>query len=467
MTEPPHAGDESKDAGLGWLLRKLVAVRAGETPALFLAWAYFFCLLTINYILRPLREQQGLVGGQEALAVNFLGTFGGMLVANPLYAWIVTRWPRRKFIPFVHRFLLSNLLVFYLVTRSAPESWQRGIAWAFFVWVSVFNLFVIAVFWSLMADLFDLEEGKRLFGFVSVGGTLGAITGASITAWLARSIPPVHLLLVAAIPLELSVHAMRRLVHLRGMRDEIIPSRAERARSKPRTPEAAGPIEEMDQGGVFTGIALVFRSSYLAWICLYMLLGSISGTILYFEQAGIVSAATSNKGEQTAIFARIDLWVNLVTLVIQLFFTGRIVKRIGIGPTLLLQCLGFGLALVILGTSPTLGVLALSMVLFRTGHYATSRPAREVLFTMVGREAKYKSKGFIDTFVYRGGDAIGAYLKIALSSLGGLGSRGVAFAALPIALVWSLVALTLGRKQIELARSRARAAPLPRAESVR
>lgn len=442
------------------LLRRVVDVHAGEMPSLLLAWAYFFALLTSYYILRPLREQQGLVGDQVSLLVNFLGTLGGMAIANPLYAWIVTRWPRRKFIPFVYRFFLLNLLLFFAVTKFAPASWERPVAWAFFVWVSVYNLFVVAVFWSLMADLFTLEQGKRLFGFISVGGSLGAITGSTITGWLVTHLAPVYLLLVSAALLEATVQVMRGLVRARGLHQESVPAQAQ------SLPVAARP-EETEYGSVFTGIGLVFRSSYLAWICLYMLLASISGTILYFAQADIVSAASADRGERTAIFARIDLCASSLTLLIQLFLTGRIVKRFGLGPTLAFQCVCFALALSILGLSPTLGALVVLMVLFRAGHYATSRPAREVLFTVVGREVKYKSKGFIDTFVYRGGDVLGAALKVGLSSFGGLGLRGIAFCSLPIAIAWGATALIIGRKHSELIRAQGRPSPLPRAEAVR
>jgi AAA family ATP:ADP antiporter len=210
-----------------------------------------------------------------------------------------------------------------------------------------------------------------------------------------------------------------------------------------------------------SGIALAFRSPYLAWICLYMLLGSIAGTILYFEQAAVVKAAVTDAAERTAFLARIDFVVNVAALSVQLFLTGRIVQRIGIGPTLAIQCTVFGIALVLLGISPALFVVAAGMALFRIGHYATSRPAREALFTVVGREAKYKSKGFIDTFVYRFGDVVGAWLKVGLGSIGGLGTQGIALASLPIAIAWGAVGLVLGRRQKTLIRARAEAVSLP------
>jgi ATP:ADP antiporter, AAA family len=449
---------DSSVEGKGSALHRLVDVREGEMPSLMIAWAYFFCLLTINYILRPMREQIGVAGGEVALAINFMGTLGGMIVANPLYAWIVTRWPRQKFLPFVYRFFATNLVVFYLLFRFSPESWRPALSFAFFVWVSVINLFAVATFWSLMADLFSFEQGKRLFGFISVGGTLGAITGSAFVSQVAKSTDPGILLLVAVALFESTVWAMRALVRKRGLRAEELALAREAANDRP---------EDEETGGILNGMSLVFRSSYLTWICLYMLVGSIAGTILYFLQADIVKAAASDKGAQTAIFAKIDLGVNVLTLIVQLFLTGRMVKRLGVGVTLCLQCAAFGIALVALGFDPSLNVLCLAMVFFRTGHYATSRPAREVLFTVVGREAKYKSKSFIDTFVYRGGDAIGAWLKYGMGSLGGLGLQGIALASIPIALIWGTIAIVVGRKQRALLHRRAEDEALSRSQAIR
>jgi len=452
---------EESSGGLAGVARKIVDFRRGEGAAVLLSCAFFFLLLMSYYVLRPVRDQLGVAVGEMELLWNFVCTLVAMLLANPLYAWIVTRWPRRRFLPFVYRFFIANLVLFFAVLKFAPPEWQRAMSRVFFVWVSVFNLFVVAVFWSLLVDLFSLEQGKRLFGVVSVGGSLGAISGSFLASLLARPFGPVNLLLISAALLEVSVWTMKALT--RGSRiDSDTGARPVRtAGGPPRT------LEELDQGGVLNGIALVFRSPYLAWICIYMLFGSVAGTILYFEQAGVLRAAIADKAEQTVFLAHIDLFVNLGALSVQLFLTGRIVRWLGIGPTLAIQCTVFGVALVLLAISPVLGIVALAMVLFRTGHYATSRPAREALFTVVGREAKYKSKGFIDTFVYRFGDALGALLKVGLGRIGGLDTHGIALASLPIAGAWAAVGLVLGRRQKMLIRSQAGAAALPAAPLVR
>lgn len=442
------------EGGFAKLSRRIVDVRSGEVAALLYSCAYFFCILTSNYILRPVRDQLGLVGGQENLAQNFTGTLLAMLIANPIFAWLVTRFSRQTFIQILYRFFALNLVLFYAAMKFGPATWQTWMNQLFFVWVSMFNLFAVAVFWSLLADLFTLEQSKRLFGPVSVGGSIGAITGSTLTTSLAKVLGPIALILVAAALLEVGVQLMKALTRAAPKRVE---SPAERA-------HASAP-ENLQEGGILTGIALVFRSTYLAWICLYMLLGSVAGTILYFEQAAVVKAAVTDAAERTAFLARIDLVVNIIALSVQLFLTARIVKKIGIGPTLAIQCTLFGLALVLIGATPALAAVVAGMVLFRIGHYATSRPAREALFTVVGREAKYKSKGFIDTFVYRFGDVVGAWLKIGLGSIGGLGTQGIALASIPIAIAWASVGLLLGRRQKKLVGGGEKTAALPIAPS--
>jgi AAA family ATP:ADP antiporter len=446
-----EAVSERENKGFTGLLRRVVDVRDGEVAVLLLSAAYFYCVLTSNYILRPVRDQFGLVGGPENLAQNFTGTLIAMLLANPFYAWLVTRWPRQVFISLMYRFFVANLLIFFALLRFAPPSWQMTMSQLFFVWVSVFNLFVVAAFWSLLADIFTLEQGKRLFGFVSVGGSIGAITGSLLTTGLAKLLGPVSLLLVSAALLESAVWLMKAVSRLGSVRMKQI---------QPAPSTASGP-EDAEEGGLLTGIALVFRSHYLAWICLYMLLGSVAGTILYFEQAAALKTGILDAAERTAFLARIDLWVNVTVACIQLFLTGRIVKVLGIGPTLAIQCALFGTGLVLIGISPTMGFVVTGMAIFRIGHYATSRPAREALFTVVGRQAKYKSKGFIDTFVYRFGDVVGAWLKVGLGSIGGLGTQGIALASLPIAVAWGAVGLVLGRRQKTLIRAREEAVSLP------
>ncbi len=430
---------------------RIVDVRRSELSALVLSAVYFFCVLTSNYILRPVRDQLGLAGGQIDLAHNFTGTLIAIVIATPLFAWLVTKFSRQRFIPMMYRFFALNLVVFFALMRFGPEPWQRWLNQVFFAWVSMFNLFAVAVFWSLMADIFSLEQSKRLFGPIAVGGSLGAIAGSSFVSAFAKLLGPPALLLVSAGLLEAGVQLMFAI--LRATRQSV--------EQRPAPAAPAGSPEAREEGGILTGIALVFSSGYLAWICGYMLLGSAAGTILYFEQAAVVRTAVTNAAERTQFLARVDLTVNIAALLTQLFLTARIVKWIGIGPTLAIQCVLFGIGLVAVGATPALAIVVGANILFRIGHYATSRPSREVLFTVVGREAKYKSKGFIDTFVYRFGDFAGAWLNIGLGSLGGLGVQGIALASLPIAIAWGSIGILLGRKQKRLVGEQAKPAPLP------
>jgi len=310
--------------------------------------------------------------------------------------------------------------------------------------VSVYNLFVVSIFWQMNVDLFSPEQGKRLFGFIAAGATIGAIVGAAVTASLARYVSPMILLLGAAVLLELAVFAVGRLSRL--------------STTLHRQPATAAANEERPiGGGILSGITRAFGSRYLVNVSLFLLLFAITSTVLYFQQAGIVSRSFTDRGAQTAFFATVDLLVNILTLAIQLFLTGRIVLWLGVGLALAflpaLTILGFGA----LSAAPTLGAIAAFQVVRRAGDYAIARPTREVLFTVVPREDRYKAKSFIDTFVYRLGDQVGAWGVAGFRALGA-GAAELALIAIPIAFLWLLNALWLGRRQEKMAEARAAAA---------
>lgn len=420
------------------LLRKAVRVGDGEIRALLWSCAYFFFLLSSFYVIRPLRDEMGVTGGGDKLNLLFLGTLAGTLVANPPFAALASRFPRRIFIPVVYRVLVAALLVFYLLFSVEKGVNKIQVARVFFVWASVFNLIAVSVFWGLMADLFRPEQGKRLFGFIGVGGTLGAIGGAALTAGLAPRVGPVNLLLLAAALLEAAIFSVRRLVRIFAVGPD----------------GARVPDSELPPGrGVWSGIRLVMTSPYLLGICLFLFCFSLSSTFIYFEQARIAKATFADAAQRTAFFARIDLYVNLLTLLIQAFLSGRIISSIGVGPALALLP-AFSLAgFVGLGFAPIASVLVPFQVMRRAAEYALARPAREVLFTVVNREEKYTSKNFIDTFVLRGGDAAGVWADTLLASLG-VATAGVALTFAPVAGVWVCIALFLGKRHGALARMR-------------
>jgi AAA family ATP:ADP antiporter len=411
------------------MLGRLVQVRRDEVAAMLWSFAYFFCLLCGYYILRPVRDEMGIQGGLDNLPWLFTATFVAMLAALPVFGWLSARFERRKLLPIVYLFFAANLIGFWALMelRLAPDFTAR----AFFVWLSVFSLFVVSVFWSFMADLFRNEQARRLYGFISAGGSLGALAGPSMTAMLAREIGPGGLLLVSACMLLLATACIQRL--------------GTWAATVSRRSGSGQPLG----GSMFAGITLALKSPYLMGIALYVVLGTILGTFLYFHQAALVNEQLSASGERTALFAQIDLAVNALTLVCQLFVVNRLIRYFGVGFALVLLPAVSIAGFLLIGLLPTLAVLVVFQVLRRAGEYAISRPSREILFTVLTREEKYKSKNFIDTAVFRGGDAVSGWLFSGLQVLG-LGFAGIAFAAVPIAMVWAGTGWMLARSQEEM-----------------
>jgi len=431
---------------------RAVGAEPGELPALLIACAYFFSLLCAYYILRPLRDEMGIQGGVEQLQWTFTGTFIVMLLAVPLFGWAVARYPRRRLLPVVYGFFIANLLIFYALFQG---DWARPwVARAFFIWVSVFNLFIVSVFWSFMADVFSNAQARRLFGVIAAGGSAGAVVGPALTAVLSTRIGTAELLLVSVAFLLACLLCIRALL---------------RWRWRPEAPGAAGVsgapgalgVRNITQGaddagaaihgGVLEGALRVLRSPYLLAICLFVLLYTSLSTFLYFEQAHIVRAAFDDPARRTALFAGIDLAVNALTLLAQLFVTARLIARLGLGATLALVPLGLAAGFAVLAVQPALGVLIALQVLRRAGNYAFTRPGREILFTVLPRTDKYKSKNFIDTVVYRGGDALSAWAFAGLAGLG-LGLSAIAWLAVPLALLWAGLGVWLGRRQEALRR---------------
>jgi AAA family ATP:ADP antiporter len=440
------AGAEASAGGIvRTLLGRLVQVRPGEAPALGWAWLYIFSVLSSYYIIRPIRDQAGVAGGVNNLQWLFTGTLIGMLVLNIPFAYLVKKLPRSRFVPITYRFFAANIILFAVLLYWSDSQQTIWVGRIFFIWVSVFNLFVVSVFWQINVDLFSPEQGKRLFALIAAGATVGAIVGSSLTASLARYVSPIYLLLGAAILLEVAVFSVGRLSRL--------------SPSLRRQPIVGA--EEVPIGGsVFAGITHAFRSRYLLNVSLFLLLFAITSTFLYFQQAGIVSQRFSDRGAQTAFFASIDLLVNVLTLAVQLFLTGRIVLLLGVAFTLgvlpALTIIGFG-ALALL---PTIAAIAVFQVLRRAADYAIARPTREVLFTVVPREDRYKAKSFIDTVVYRTGDQVGAW-SVALLRWVGLSATATSLVVIPIAVLWLLNAVWLGRRQ-ELLAARQQMEPDPR-----
>ena len=412
--------------------RTVLLLDPAERRPLLLAFLYFFFVLASYYVLRPIRDAMGIAGGVDDLPWLFTATLVATAAVGPPFAALVARLPRRGFATLAYRLLILGLVGFFVALWFAPDR-ALWIGRGFYVFVSVFNLFAVSLFWAVMADCFRSEQAIRLYGVIAAGGTLGSIVGGGVTASLVAWIGDVPLLLVSALLLELALRCMRGLT-----------------RDLQRTDARQQAFEHSRIGGsVVAGFTHVARSPYLLGICGFMLLYTIGSTFLYFMQAGIVAEAFSDRTARVAFFASIDVWVGAATLAAQLFLTARVLRHLGIGWTLALLPLVSILGFVLLGLAPTLAVLVGFQVARRMVNYALSRPSREVLFVPLTREDKYKAKTVIDTFVYRAGDQIGAWSSAALTAAG-LGIAGIAGLAAPLAGVWLLLALWLGRANLRL-----------------
>jgi len=410
---------------------RLLAIRPGEGRAALWSFAYFFCVLASYYVLRPVREEMGVATGVERLPWLFTGTFAAMVAAVPLFGLLAARFPRRTLLPVVYAFFIACILgLFALLRGVGAPAWAPA---AFFIWLSVFNLFVVSVFWSFMADVWREEQARRLFGFIAAGGSAGALVGPAVTALLAPRMGPVNLLPVAAALLAGALVCVARL-------------RRDAAAAGP----GALPADESPLGGgALGGFTRVLGSTYLAGIALFVALGTLFATFVYFQQAQIMRSAFADPGRRTAVFAVMDLIVNALTIGAQLFVTGALATRFGVTRVLpalpVLTLAGF----TVLTMATTAGVLIMFQVLRRAAQYGITGPAREMLFTVVPREDKYKAKNLIDTVISRGGDALSGWAFAGLSALG-LGMAGVSLVALPLAALWIALAVYLGRREERL-----------------
>ena len=413
------------------LLRTVFPIRRGEILSVVLAAGFFFCVLNALMVLRPAREALGMQGGLDAVRWLFVGTAVVTLMVNPVFGWLVARFRRFQFIAVTYLFFAGGLVSFFLLLRTSPGTIGVLTGQVFYVWFSVFNLFATMVFWALMADRHSLEQSQRFFGPISVGGTLGAICGPWLASVLARPLGTSSLLLVSAAFLLLALC-------LAGVILRRSPSGGARL--------AAG-LHVPIGGGAWAGIGALFRSRFLAGIAMYVILLAVMATFLYFTRLQMVAAQVSGLDTRTVLFARIDLWTQIGTLLMQLLLAGPLMRRLGMPLTLALLPLVASLGFLGLALSGTLVSLILFEAVFRAIQRAVMRPARETLFTVLEREQKYKAKAFIDTFVYRFGDVVGAQLEGLLGRLA-MGLGALASAAIPLALAWAVLGLWLGRAQL-------------------
>lgn len=426
------------------LLLKWTQATAHELAAVLWSFVYFFALLAGYYVLRPIRDEMGLQLGARALQELFTAVFVVMLLLVPAFGWLNRRFARRQLLPWLYGFFVLNLVGFFAVFEGGGTQ-SPAVARTFFVWVAVYNLFIISVFWSFMADLYDTGQAKRLYGFISAGGTLGALTGPLITAGLVKVLGPKLLVLVSAAFLCLAIVAIFRL---RGLARE----------REAHAPAADDGEHQVMQGGIWSGLTDVLQSRYLLGICFFLFSYALLSTFLYFQSVELLPRHISNPAERTQLLAQIDLAVNVLALLLQVLAFKGLITRIGTRVTLTLLPVVSVFGFVALAMFPVVGVIVVFGVVRRAGEYALSKPARETLFNVLPPEQKYKAKNVIDTLVHRTGDTASGWIFAGLRGLG-LSGVQISWLSVPIAAGWVAIAWSLGKQAETLQAKEASASP--------
>lgn len=419
------------------LLPALFNLRREEVGPVLIAALFFFCVLTALMLLRPARDALGMARGIESIRWLFIGTGVVTLAVNPVFGWLVSRLQRLQFIGAIYGFFVLSLVGFWGLLMFAPGAIGQASGHVFYVWFSVFNLFVTMVFWALLADRFTSDQGKRFFALISVGGTLGAIFGPWLTSQLAQTLGTPSLLLVAGGFLLLALGLSWLLVR-------VAPDRA--GIGTPSETAALARESERIGGSAWAGLRAVFRSPYLIGVAGYVLLMTILATFIYFTRLQMVAAVADDTDARAAVLGNIDMWTQVAVLFLQLTLTGKIIQRFGLGVALAILPLATALGFIGLAIYGSFVVLVLLEATNRAVQRGITRPAREALFTVVSREDKYKAKAFIDTFVYRAGDVVGAQTEGLLGRVG-LALGGLVGVVVPLALLWVVLGLWLGRAQ--------------------
>ena len=422
----------------GWLAR-VFNVRDHEAPVVGAGLAMFFLLFAGYFMLRPIRETMGVAGGVDNLQWLFTGTFVATLVVLPLYGWIASKVARRRIVPWVFGTVVASLLGYGAAMLATPD--DVWLARTFYIWVSVINLLMISLAWSVLADVMESHEAKRLFALIAAGASLGGLAGPLLTTLLVKPLGHGGLMLVSAVLIGASA-ATATWLH--------------RWRDRHPLPAGASSSEQRQRplgGNPFAGATAVFRSPYLLGIAFFVLLLATVTTFLYFEQAKLVAERFTSKEEQTQVFGLIDTVVQTLAILSQLFITGRIAQKLGVGVLLVAVPVIMAGGFLWLALSPVFAVFVVVMVVRRAGEYAFVRPGREMLYTVVPAEQKYKAKNFIDTVVYRGGDALSGWVKRALDVLAEHPAAAM-FIGAGVAAAWAVTGVALGRRQKRLEAAR-------------
>ena len=415
---------------LARLLQRSARIEERELPTVLAAAVLFFAVFAGYFAVRPVRETVGTILGrarvQDLLIVTWVVSIGVVM----LYATLVARVRRAVLLPAIYGFIALLLATIGLALRANPGNVVVGAA--FYVLISVVNLFFVSVFWSFMLEILNKEQSKRLFGVIAVGGTAGALVGPLLTDLTVSTIGNPGVLFMGAGFFIIAIYCQRKL--LRQASHSAMHGTGDAANDQP-----------VGSANPFAGMMLVLKSPYLLGIALFMLLLSSVTTFLYMDQLDVVKKTFSDPEQRTQVFSRIDYAVQALTIGFQFFVTGRVAQRFGVVALLtivpLLMVAGFlGLAI-----SGTFAVLVGAMVARRVGEYAFIRPGREMLYSVVDTETKYKAKSFNDVPVYRGGDALSAQVQGLLKD-GGVAASSIALLGACIAALWAFTGWRLGRR---------------------
>ena len=421
--------EDVQRGSLSGYLERILGVEPAEVKGVFASFAYFFFLMASYFILRPLRDTMGTVYGVAHLQELFTGTFVLSLVAAPIFAGFASQIRLATFLPWVYWFIAITMVIFYVLFLRVTN--DRWVAAAFYIWLSTFNLITISVFWSLMADIFSTVQAKRLFGVIAAGGTLGTIAAPAFVTLFVKTVGTNNLLLISAAGFVLCALLVRLL---------------EAEKQRLAVGGAGAPTTTLTRslgGNPFDGFALLFRSRYLLMIALFLLLMTWISTVIYFQLGDLISKEFSSRAARTQAYATIDLATNSIAILIQLFGTGRFVQRFGVTAGLLLNPVIMVVAFLAVAFSPVLLVLGGIQVVRRFSEYAIAKPSRDMLFTIVDQQAKYKAKNVIDTVVYRFGDLTSAWLSAAILPFG---VAGLAIFGIAVSVLWFPVGYMLGRQ---------------------
>ena len=421
-------------------LRRFVTVEAQEIKALLMSCGYFYLILCAYYIIRPIRSEMAIANGVENIQWLLLLTMLVLFAITPIFGWVTSRFKTRQFLSYCTLFFASHLLLFYFLFDVDQRSLL--VTRAFYVWVNVFNMFIVSLFWSFMNDIYSQAQSKRLFAFIAAGGTAGALTGPIITSTLVKQLDLAPLLLISAVVLASSVLCIKWLTNWKNQDLSAI----------------TDSIEDNTQrlkGGAWDGLLLILKSPYLAGICLFIALYAISITFVQIQQAELVEQSYSDPNQRTQLFSQIDFAANALTLIFQLFLTSRLIQWLGYRTTLLIIPLGITIGFGLMAATPMLAVMIGVEIFRRSGDYAIMKPAREMLFSVVSREEKYKAKNFIDTTILRTGNTTSAWLYSGVRALGASGA-GIAVVSVGLGVAWCTISYWLGSQYLKKTSNKSR-----------